>query len=118
LSLVSRKRKATILFASIGGTDMTELIVRKIVVSVLYVPDEWKGKVFYDEMEMSVAQAILDGKVEVGLKDFDKGITHWFTLKDVPLDTFPKGPKAYLSVEISEQMVSTKSLVSLEQVAI
>jgi len=97
---------------------MIEITTRKISVDTLYIPHEWATKVMYDEVERWVAQAILDGKVEVGIKDFSSSITHWFKLTDVPLDTKLEGHKAFLSVEISEQMVSTKSLVSLEQVAI
>ena len=97
---------------------MIKITTRKISVDTLYIPHEWATKVMYDKVEGGVAQAILDGKVEVGIKDFSSSITHWFKLADVPLDTKLEGHKALLSVEISEQMVATRSLVSLEQVAI
>jgi len=97
---------------------MTEIIVRRIIVEMRYVPEAWCDKILFDEVERGVAQAILDGKSEIGLKSLDSSITHWFKLADVPLDTKLDGHKAFLSVEISEQMVSTRSLVSLEQVAI
>jgi hypothetical protein len=97
---------------------MIEITTRKISVDALYIPHEWDTKVMYDEVERGVGQAILDGKVEVGVKDSASSFTHWFRLADVPIDTKLEGHKAFLSVEISEQMVATRSLVSLEQVAI
>lgn len=97
---------------------MIEITTRKISVDLQYVPKGWADKVLFDEVERGVAQAILDGKSEIGLKSLDSSITHWFKLADVPLDTKLEGHKAFLSVEISEQMVATRSLVSLEQVAI
>jgi len=97
---------------------VVEIITRRITVETQYVPEGWHDKIFFDEMERGVAQAILDGKVEVGLKDFSSSITHWFHLRDVPLDTRMEGHKALLSVEIAEQMEATRSLVSLEDVVI
>jgi len=98
---------------------MIEITTRKISVDTLYIPHEWATKVMYDEVERGVAQAILDGKSEISLKDFiNPKVSRWFKLADVPLDTKLEGHKVLLSVEISEQMVATRSLVSLEQVAI
>jgi hypothetical protein len=97
---------------------MIEIVCRKITVETQYVPTAWMTRVMFDEMERGVAQAILDGKVEVGIKDFVSTACHWFKLTDVPLDTRMEGHKALLSVEIAEQMEATRSLVSLEDVAI
>ena len=97
---------------------MIEITTRKISVDLQYVPKGWADKVLFDEVERGVAQAILDGRSEISTKEFSSSLFRWFKLADVPLDTKLEGHKAFLSVEISEQMVATRSLVSLEQVAI
>jgi hypothetical protein len=97
---------------------MTELIVRRIEVDLKYVPESWAEKVLFDELERGVAQAIVDGKAEIYVPDICSTITHWFALKDVPLDTKMEGHKALLSVDIYEQMTMVHHLVSLEQVGV
>jgi hypothetical protein len=97
---------------------MIEITTRKISVELKYVPHSWCDKIIFDEAERVVAFAITNGATEVALADLFTSVTHWFAMKTVPLDTKLEGHKAFLSVEISEQMVATRSLVSLEQVAI
>jgi len=96
---------------------MTELVVRRIEVDLKYVPESWAEKVLFDELERGVAQAIVDGSAEVKASSLDGSPTRWFTLKGVPLEAKTDGHKALLEVSIYEQMVMTRSLVSLEQEA-
>ena len=81
-----------------GRCGMIELVVRKITVEMRYVPESWADKIFFYEVERTVARATLDGKVEVGIKSFDSSLTRWFVLRDVPLDIPFEKHKAYLSV--------------------
>jgi hypothetical protein len=97
---------------------MTELVVRRIEVDLKYVPKGWASQVMFDELERGVAHAIADGGAEVKVQDFASSVTHWFVLKDVPLEEKAEGHKALLSVDIYEQMTMVHHLVSLEQVGV
>jgi hypothetical protein len=94
---------------------MTELVVKRIEVDLKYVPKGWATQVMFDELERGVVHAVADGKAEVHVPDICSNIVHWFALKDVPLDTKLEGHKAFLSVDIYEQMTMVHHLVSLEQ---
>jgi hypothetical protein len=96
---------------------MIEICVKRIEVDLKYVPKEWASKIMLDELESAVGKAIVEGGTEIGVKDFVTSLTHWFTLKDVPLEAKQDAHKALLGVSIYGQMVMTRSLVSLEQEA-
>lgn len=96
---------------------MTELVVKRIVVEVQYIPKVWSSKVFFDELEKGVIRGYADGKDEIQLSDFN-GNMGWFLLKSIPIDTPLEGFKAIFSVELYEKMTMTRGLVSLERVVI
>jgi hypothetical protein len=97
---------------------MMELVVRRIEVDLKYVPKGWAAKAMFDELERGVARAVADGEGEIHVSDIGSTTTLWFALKDVPLDTKMEGHKAFLSVDIYEQMTMVHHLVSLEQVGV
>ena len=97
---------------------MMELVVKRIAVDLKYVPKGWGSQIMFDELERGVVHAVADGKAEIYVPDICSSVTHWFALKDVPLDTKMEGHKAFFSVDIYEQMTMVHHLVSLEQVGI